>query len=371
MTNEDYMREALRIAKNARGRTSPNPMVGAVIVKEGRIIAEGWHKQAGTNHAEINALNMAGDCAKGSTMYVTLEPCSHFGKTPPCVDAIINAGIKKIYIAVKDPNPQVDSVQLLKDAGIEVEVGLLEEEARHLNEVFFKWITKKLPFVTMKTAMTFDGKIATANGLSKWITSDESRQRVHEMRDIYDAIMVGIGTVLKDNPTLTARIRSGKNPIRIIVDSKARTPIMSNVVIGKSAQTIIAVSKSAPKNRIEALKSKGVEVMYAGEGEQVDLKLLMSELANRNITSVMVEGGGTLNFSLLQEGLVDKMYAFIAAKIIGGYEAITSVEGKGVDTISDAILLKDIKTELIGNDILIKGYIDNNRKKRNAYAQSI
>ncbi|MBR1396466.1 MAG: bifunctional diaminohydroxyphosphoribosylaminopyrimidine deaminase/5-amino-6-(5-phosphoribosylamino)uracil reductase RibD [Selenomonadaceae bacterium] len=353
------MEIALNIAANARGRTSPNPMVGAVIVKDGRIIAEGWHRKAGTPHAEVHALNMAGELAEGATLYVTLEPCSHFGRTPPCANAIVNAGIKRVVAAMSDPNSKVagNGFKILTDAGIEVKVGVLEDEAKKLNEVFLKWITTKMPFVTLKTAMSLDGKIATASGQSQWITCAESRKRVHELRDINDAIMVGVGTVLADNPTLTARIDGGKNPIRIIVDSNARTPIEANVVTDGQAQTIIAVTENAPRNKIEALKNLGVDIITAGNDKRVDLTLLMRELGKRDITSVFVEGGGTLNFSLLNENLVDKLYAFIAPKIIGGRNALTSVEGDGFINLSDAALLHDIKTELVGDDVLINGYL--------------
>ncbi|MBR1859348.1 MAG: bifunctional diaminohydroxyphosphoribosylaminopyrimidine deaminase/5-amino-6-(5-phosphoribosylamino)uracil reductase RibD [Selenomonadaceae bacterium] len=353
------MEIALNIAANARGRTSPNPMVGAVIVKDGRIIAEGWHRKAGTPHAEVHALNMAGELAEGATLYVTLEPCSHFGRTPPCANAIVNAGIKRVVAAMSDPNSKVagNGFKILTDAGIEVKVGVLEYEAKKLNEVFLKWITTKMPFVTLKTAMSLDGKIATASGQSQWITCAESRKRVHELRDINDAIMVGVGTVLADNPTLTARIDGGKNPIRIIVDSNARTPIEANVVTDGQAQTIIAVTENAPRNKIEALKNLGVDIITAGNDKRVDLTLLMRELGKRDITSVFVEGGGTLNFSLLNENLVDKLYAFIAPKIIGGRNALTSVEGDGFINLSDAALLHDIKTELVGDDVLINGYL--------------
>ena len=358
MTNREYMQEALRIAANARGRTSPNPMVGAVIVRDGQIIAEGWHRQAGTPHAEIHALNMAGEFAKGATLYVTLEPCSHFGRTPPCANAIVEADIKKVVAAMSDPNPKVAGrgFQILKDAGIEVEVGLLENESRKLNEVFIKWVTTNKPFVTLKTAMSLDGKIATATGQSKWITSEASRQRVHELRDINDAIMVGIETVLKDNPILTTRIANGKSPIRIVVDSNARTPLASNIVTNHQAKTIIAVTENAPIERIDALKKSDIEIIFAGDGERVDLNILMNELAKREITSVLLEGGGTLNFGMLEAGLVDKIYAFIAPKIIGGRAALTPVEGNGFENLSDAINLKNITTEMIDNDILITGY---------------
>ena len=359
MNDIEYIREALRFAANARGRTSPNPLVGAVIVKDGRIVAEGWHRQAGTPHAEVHALNMAGDLAKGATLYVTLEPCSHFGKTPPCANAIAEAGIKRVVAAMSDPNPKVAGrgFQILKDAGIEVEVGILEEEARKLNEVFIKWVTSGKPFVTLKTAMSLDGKIATATGQSKWITSEDSRRRVHELRDINDAIMVGIETVLKDNPILTTRIDNGKNPIRIVVDSKARTPLASNIVTNHQAKTIIAVTENAPIERVNALEKSGIEVIFAGDGERVDLNILMNELAKREITSVLLEGGGTLNFGMLEAGLVDKVYAFIAPKIIGGRSALTPVEGNGFENLNNAINIKDISIEKIDGDILITGYI--------------
>ena len=361
MNDEIYMNEALKIAANARGRTSPNPLVGAVIVKDNRIIAEGWHRQAGTPHAEINALNMAGDLAKDSTLYVTLEPCSHFGRTPPCANAIVNAGIKKVVIAMTDPNPKVAGrgIEILKNFGIEVEIGILEEQARRLNEVFIKWITTQKPFVTLKTAMSLDGKIATATGQSQWITSEESRRKVHELRDINDAIMVGIGTVLADNPSLTTRIDGGKNPIRIIVDSQLRTPINANVIVDGQAKTIIATTKNAPTDKVEALKKSGVEIIFCGDDRRVDLNILMNELASREITSIFVEGGGTLNFSLLENHLVDKFFAFIAPKIIGGREALTSVEGDGFSDLNKAINLKNITTEMIGEDILISGIVCN------------
>lgn len=353
------MREALRIARNAEGRTSPNPLVGAVIVKDGKIIAEGWHRQAGTPHAEIHALNMAGELAKGATLYVTLEPCSHFGRTPPCAQAVVDAGISRVVAAMKDPNPKVAGrgFEILRSAGIEVEVGLLEAEARKLNEVFIKWVTRKLPFVTMKFACSLDGKIATVSGESQWITCAESRRFTHHLRDINDAILVGVGTVLADNPSLTTRLVEGKNPIRVIVDSTARTPLDSKVVTDKSARTFIATTSKAPSDKISALKACGVEIIKAGDGERVDLQLLMQELARREITSVLVEGGGTIHFAMLNAGLVDKVLAFIAPKIIGGANSMTAVEGAGFAKLSDAVTLKDLTLEQLGDDILLSGYV--------------
>ena len=359
MNDEIFMREALNAAAHARGRTSPNPMVGAAVVRDGRIVAIGWHRQAGTPHAEVHALNMAGELARGSTLYVTLEPCSHFGRTPPCVDAIINAGVKRVVAAMGDPNPLVSGrgFARLREAGIDVTVGVLEDDARRLNEVFLKRITTGLPFVMLKTAMTLDGKIATATGQSKWITSESARRRVHEWRNEYDGIMVGIGTVLADNPSLTARLDiPSRNPIRIIVDSRARTPLDANVVVDGKSKTLIAVTERAPKQNIDALTERGVEIITAGSGEHVDLKILMRELAAREITSVMVEGGGTLNFGLLSAGLVDKINAFIAPKIVGGRTALTAVEGEGFSSLDRAVELIDVETEMLGADILISGY---------------
>ena len=359
MTDEYFMGEALRAARHALGRTSPNPLVGAVVVRGDRIVSIGWHRAAGTPHAEVHALHAAGELSRGATLYVTLEPCSHYGRTPPCVNAIIDAGISRVVAAMSDPNPKVAGrgFELLRQAGIKVECGVLEQEARRLNEVFLKWITTGLPFVMLKTAMSLDGKIATSTGQSQWITSEVARRRVHEWRNIFDGIMVGIGTVLADNPSLTTRLDSGgRNPIRIIVDSSARTPIDANVVIDRQSRTIIAVTERAPRDRIDALRDRGVEIITAGSEERVDLRQLLKELAVREITSVMVEGGGTLNFSLLKAGLVDKLNAFIAPKVLGGRNALTGVEGEGFSTLREAIELAEVSTEMIGGDILIGGY---------------
>ena len=357
VTDENFMAEALKIARNAVGRTSPNPLVGAVIVKGGRIIAEGWHRKAGTPHAEIHALNMAGELAEGATLYVTLEPCAHFGRTPPCANKIVDAKISRVVIAMTDPNPLVAGrgIEILKAAGISVDVGICESDALRLNEVFLKYITKKIPFVTAKFASTLDGKIATTTGDSQWISCGESREFTHRLRDISDAIMVGIGTVLADNPSLTARIPNGKNPARIILDSNARTPRDAKILTDGLAPTIIAVSESAPAEKITALKNLGAEIIVAGSTE-VDLRILLRELGRREITSILLEGGGTLNFSMIRAGLVDKIYAFIAPKILGGRNALTPVEGAGFEKIADAAELENLTAEKIGADILLSGY---------------
>ncbi len=361
LQDEDFMRVALNLARNAIGRTSPNPLVGAVIVREGRIVGAGWHRKAGTPHAEIHALNMAGDLAKGATLYVTLEPCSHYGRTGPCAEAVVKAGIKRVVIGMGDPNPKVagKGIAILKRAGIEVRCGVLEDEARALNEVFLKWIATQKPFVVLKTAMSLDGKIATHTGKSQWITGEAARRRVHEYRDTYDGILVGIGTVLADNPSLTARLPDGqgKNPVRIVVDSKARTPLDAKLVTDGAALTIIAVTAKAPQERVQALKDKGVAIMVAGDGEQVDMDLLMRKLGEMEICSVFVEGGGQVNFSLLKAGLVDKVHAFIAPKLIGGREALTPVEGEGFAELTEAVELERTTVETIGQDILLTGYV--------------
>ncbi len=363
-SDEDFMRQALALARNATGRTSPNPLVGAVIVRDGHVIAAGWHREAGTPHAEIHALRMAGELAEGATLYVTLEPCAHYGRTGPCAKAVAEAGIRRVVIGMGDPNPLVagKGIKILQDAGIEVKCGVLEDECRRLNEVFLHWITQKRPFVILKTAMTLDGKIATAAGESQWITSPEAREYTHELRDSCDGILVGIGTVLHDDPSLTTRLpdRAGKNPVRIVLDSQARTPLDAKLVTDEQAETIIAVTAQAPKERVQALVEQGATVITAGEGPHVDLPMLMQKLGEQEICSLLVEGGGSVNFSLLQAGLVDKVLAFVAPKIIGGRAAITPVEGAGFAHLSEAVQLRGLQAQMIGPDVLLSGYV---RKK--------
>lgn len=359
--DEDYMREALRIARYAEGRTSPNPLVGAVIVRDGRIIAEGWHRKAGTPHAEIHALRMAGDLARGATLYVTLEPCSHYGRTGPCAKAVAEAGIARVVVAMQDPNPKVAGrgMEMLRAAGVEVCCGVLAAEAARLNEVFLHWITTGLPFVALKTAMTLDGKIATHTGDSQWITGEASRLRVHELRDRYDAILVGIGTVLHDDPSLTTRLpdRQGKHPLRIVLDSMARTPRTAKLLTDGAAPTLIAVTARAPQERVAALRQAGAEVLVCGEGPRVDAQALLKALGEREISSVFVEGGGRVNASLLAAGFVDKVYAFVAPKLVGGRDALTPVEGTGAERLSDAVTLTGFAAETVGEDVLLTGYV--------------
>lgn len=358
--DEQMMRRAIELARNATGRTSPNPLVGAVVVKEGRIVAEGWHRQAGTPHAEVHALNMAGELARGATVYVSLEPCAHYGRTGPCAKALVEAGVSRVVIAMTDPNPKVagKGIQILREAGVEVVTGVLEKEAHELNEVFLKWITTGKPFVALKTAMSLDGKIATAGGESQWITNEKSRYQGHRLRDIYDGILVGINTVLQDNPSLTTRLREyqGQNPVRIVLDSQARLPLDSKLATDGAARTIVAVSAQAPASRRAALEAAGLEVLVAGT-DKVDLVELMNQLGAMRITSILVEGGGRVNFSLLEAGLVDRVYAFVAPKLIGGSQALTPVEGEGFAQLAQAVELENIQTSLLDNDVMITGRV--------------
>ena len=357
--DESYMREALRMAAYARGRTSPNPLVGAVIVRDGTIVASGWHRAAGEPHAEIHALRMAGELARGATLYVTLEPCAHHGRTGPCAEAVIAAGIARVAVALSDPNPLVAGrgLAMLEAAGIETQTGVCEAEARRQNEVFLKWVTTKRPFVTLKTAMTLDGKIASHTGASQWITGEEARARVHEYRDVHDAILVGIGTVLADDPSLTTRLpdRTGHNPLRIVLDSEARTPIDAKLLTDGAAPTVIAVSERADHRRVNLLHACGAEVVTLG-AERVDIAALLDYLGAREITSLFVEGGGTVNWSFLAGGYVDKVHAFIAPMLMGGAAAKTPVGGTGFDSPQTALHLHDVTVEQLGADILVTGY---------------
>lgn len=367
------MKRAIDLALTAKGRTSPNPMVGAVIIKGGKIVGEGYHKKAGTPHAEINALDEAGKNAKDGIMYVTLEPCCHQGRTPPCTKTIIKSGIKKIVIGMVDPNPIVSGkgIEELNGAGIQVSTGLLEKECKRLNEVYIKYITSKKPFVLLKVAMSLDGKIATCKRESKWITSEPSRERVHNLRDEVDAVMVGIGTVLQDNPNLTVSLKRGnvKNPIRIIVDSQLRIPMDSNIIKSASAsrksqksKVIIAATKKADVKKADILREKGINVIeIEEENKRINLPNLMEELGKMEITSIMIEGGSELNSAALESGIVDKVIFFVAPKIIGGKEGVPAVGGRGFEKLSDSLNIRDVTVDRCGNDIVIEGYLKNDK----------
>lgn len=363
--DEKYMRLAMQLAGNAIGRTSPNPLVGAVIVKDNRVVGCGWHRKAGTPHAEVHALNQAGELAQGADVYVTLEPCAHYGKTPPCAKALVEAKVKNVYGGLLDVNPKVagKGFKILEDAGIHVEYGFLQDELRKQNEVFFKWIEHKKPFIVLKAAMTLDGKIATATGQSKWITNETSRAYGYKLRDIYDGIMVGINTVIEDNPMLTARVDGGKNPIRIVVDSSLKIDINANVVQDKSAKTIIATTDKADKDKILKLQAQDVDVIVVDKdkNDKVDIEKLLDILGQQNICSILVEGGATLSGSFVAKKLVDKVYFFIAPKIIGGKEAKTPVAGTGILNLQEALALKDIQIEKLEEDILIIGRVDKDK----------
>lgn len=363
--DEKYMRLAMQLAGNAIGRTSPNPLVGAVIVKDNRVVGCGWHRKAGTPHAEVHALNQAGELAQGADVYVTLEPCAHYGKTPPCAKALVEAKVKNVYGGLLDVNPKVagKGFKILEDAGIHVEYGFLQDELRKQNEVFFKWIEHKKPFIVLKAAMTLDGKIATATGQSKWITNETSRAYGYKLRDIYDGIMVGINTVIEDNPMLTVRVDGGKNPIRIVVDSSLKIDINANVVQDKSAKTIIATTDKANKDKILKLQAQDVDVIVVDkdENDKVDIEKLLDILGQQNICSILVEGGATLSGSFVTKKLVDKVYFFIAPKIIGGKEAKTPVAGTGILNLQEALALKDIQIEKLEEDVLIIGRVDKDK----------
>lgn len=357
-SHEFYMDLALKNAMAMKGQTDPNPLVGSVIVNDNRIVGVGAHLKAGEPHAEIHALRMAGEKAKGGTIYVTLEPCSHYGRTGPCAVAIVEAGIKKVVIATLDPNPIVagNGVKILKDAGIEVVIGVREEEAKKMNEVFNKFIVEKKPFITLKAAITMDGKIATHTSDSKWITAEEAREDVHRLRNHHTGILVGVNTVIKDNPSLTTRILNGRNPIRIILDSELNIPMDSKVVTDGEAETWIFTSNQYDAIKAEILKTKGIKIFPTNSNRTVDVHEVVSALGENSIASVLIEGGGSVSFSFLQQRLVDKMVLYMAPKLIGGANAPTFLEGTGFDKMEDAVELADLSVETIGKDFKFIGY---------------
>ncbi len=349
-----FMERAIELAKKGAGYVSTNPMVGAVIVKNGSIIGEGYHKGYGLAHAEVNAFENCRESPVGAEMYVTLEPCSHYGKTPPCAERIVKEGIAKVYVGTLDTNPKVSGkgIEILRNAGIEVITGVMEKECRDINPIFFKYIEQRMPYVVLKSAMTLDGKIASYTGDSKWVTREDSRRAVQTMRHQLKGIMAGIGTVLADDPFLNCRIEGGIDPIKIIVDSRLRIPLEANVLKG---ECIIATAEGCPESKKEQLIKMGVTVIETKGREHVDLKELMKRLGEMKIDSILLEGGGTLNSSMLSAGLVDKAVFFIAPKIIGGENAKTPVEGKGIRLMRNALPLENTVFKKIGEDIMIYG----------------
>lgn len=370
MPEEKYMRRAIKLAKKGSGHVNPNPLVGAVIVRDGEIIGEGYHECYGQLHAERNAIANAkkrGNSLEGSTIYVTLEPCCHYGKTPPCTEAIIEEKIARVVVGSDDPNPLVSGkgFQMLREKGIEVIPHFLKEECDAMNHVFFHYIRTGTPYVAMKYAMTMDGKIACYTGDSKWVTGEESRAHVQTLRNHYKGIMAGIGTVLADDPMLNCRIEGGRDPIRIIADSHLRIPMDSQLVRTAGQQPlIVACLPDADEEKVAQLQEKGVEVLRIPgvttaditeeQKEVISLPVLMKELGARKIDGILLEGGGQLNESALQAGIVDRIYCYIAPKIFGGAQAKTPVEGQGLTRAADAWQFKRIGMQEFGQDILLE-----------------
>lgn len=361
MSNDKhYMSLALDLAKSARGKTNPNPLVGAVIVKDGCIVGTGLHRKAGEPHAEVHAFNMAGEHSVGATLYVTLEPCSHYGKTPPCAELVKNSGVKRVVVAMKDPNPQVAGrgIRLLEENGIEVEVGVMEQEAMKLNERFIHNMIEERPFIISKFAMTLDGKIATYTGHSKWITGDAARNHVHTTRDEVDAILVGANTVKADNPMLTTRLnsRTGKNPIRLIIDRQLSTPLDANVCHVEDARTIL-ITSTLNETLTQPYIAQNVECIYVAEQNgKLDLLQAMQQLYKMGITDILVEGGASIHAAFLRAGLIDKVHAYIAPKLLGGKGSLSTFTGTDVETIDEALQLSFDEVQKLGEDLFVTAY---------------
>jgi len=363
MDDRYFMKMALALAEKGRGYTSPNPMVGAVVVQDGRVAGKGWHQMAGKAHAEVNAIDDAGSLSKGATIYITLEPCNHTGRTPPCAKKIIHSGIKRAVVAMKDPNPDVTGggIDVLKKAGIQVTLGVCEKQAEKQNEIFIKYIRTGKPFVILKTASTLDGRIATHTGDSKWVTGEAARHVVHKIRHETDAIMVGIGTVKADNPSLTARLpgMKGRDPRRIILDTRLSIPLDARLIQIKSdSDTIVVCGKFALKEKKEALREKEVKIIEAGEKDGgIDLLNLMPLLGEIGITSLLIEGGSRVIQSALNARIIDKVLLFYAPKILGGDDGFPICRGPGPDQMNQAFPVRDMVVKRIENDILIEGYL--------------
>ena len=360
-TDERWMKEVLHLAEKGRGRTSPNPMVGAIIVKGGKVIGRGYHARAGDPHAEILSLQQAGGKAKGGVLYINLEPCTHFGRTPPCAPRVIEAQVKRVVVGMEDPNPRVKGrgISSLRQAGIDVEVGILEKECRRLNEAFCKYIVKQEPFVVLKVASTLDGRIATRRGDSQWITGEVARRFVHRLRDQMDGVLVGIGTILKDDPRLTARVRGGHDPYRIVLDSHLRISEKARVFERSPSRVIIATTHEGSKEKRARLERRGVQVLVLESKEgRVDLKACLKRLGSVGIMTLLVEGGGKVNGSFLDERAVDKFYFFFSPKWMGDPEAPGIFAGQGVRDLAEVIHLRQIRSRRMGEDVLLEGYVE-------------
>lgn len=363
MTDETYMQMALSLAERGEGWTSPNPMVGAVVVKDDVVIGSGFHQKVGGPHAEVNALVDAGKAARDATLYVTLEPCNHEGRTPPCTKAILKSGVTRVVVAMEDPNPGVTGggIDLLRSSGIEVVTGICEAESRRLNEAFVKHVTSGLPFVIMKSASTLDGCIATRTGDSKWITNVQSRAFVHRLRHRVDGIMVGMGTVKADDPRLTTRLegREGADPTRIILDTQLSIPLDAKLLhLDSASDTLIVTNPPVDGEKRARLEQAGAKILVMPTpGERVDLKALMHTLGRMNITSLLIEGGSRVHGSALQSGIVDKVYMFLAPKLCGGNDGVPICCGLGPERMKEAVQLEEISTRRFGDDVMIRGYV--------------
>lgn len=355
------MRQALRLAARGRGWASPNPMVGAVIVANGEVVGAGYHRGRGTPHAEIAALEQAGDRARGAIMYLTLEPCTHHGRTPPCAPRVAASGVARVLIASEDPNPQVagGGIEALRKAGITVEVSCLRERENRLNEAYRKYITTGRPFVTLKMAMSLDGKIATRTGDSRWITGERARKMAHRLRRDSDAVLVGVQTVIADDPRLTVRhVRAHRQPLRVVADSTARTPLQAHLLRTGGTPPLIAITDRAPQDNVQALREAGAQVTVVPQREgRVELAALLDELGRREVAGVLAEGGGELAASLIEQGLADKLVVFVAPKIIGGSEAVGAVMGTGAAIVEQAWPVREVRCRKLGDDFMIEGYL--------------
>lgn len=363
MNKRKLMKLALHNALKAGNRTFPNPKVGAVLVKNGKIVSQGFHRFFGDLHAEIHAINSAGENAKDSELFVTLEPCNHFGKTPPCTDAIIKAGIKKVYIGIKDPNPLVSGkgIEKLIDAGIVVETGILEKDLKKFYEDYAKSFNVKRSYVVLKYAMTLDGKIASVTGDSKWISSEAARDWVHEFRTQFDGILVGVNTIVKDNPTLTSHGK-GNNPVRIVIDPELVIPLQSKVLNDDYPTVIIHSKKNSKKIKLIKANNK-IPIFVKSRNNVIDFKDLLDELRKISIVKILIEGGGEAAWLALKSNSIDEIVTFVSPKIIGGRDAITPVEGKGFKKVSEAIKTKIIEQKKIGDDVFIRSKVIHNSKK--------
>ena len=359
MTKYEYMKLALDLAAKGVGHTSPNPMVVCVVVKDGRIVAEGFHEEFGGYHAERNALSKCDEDVSGADLYVTLEPCCHQGKTPPCTDIIIEKKIGRVFIGAMDPNPLVagKGAQILRDHGIEVETGILEKECLELNEPFFQYISTGIPYVAMKYAMTMDGKICTYTGDAKWVTGEVARRHVHELRRRYSSIMVGIGTVLVDDPMLNCRIEDGVDPLRVICDSNLRIPLESRIVKTANEVPTLVAYAVGDEEKEKKLRDTGVDLVCVNDNGRVGFNMLLDELGKRKIDSVLIEGGGTFHGTVLKSGKVKRLYCYIAPKLIGGKEAKSPVEGDGFSLMKEAMEVMEPEIIKLGEDICITGRV--------------